>query len=358
MSRRVGLALALFLAGTGFAQTNSTLQWRDARALGVEGKGWSDTERVYDRFPARGQKTLPVNVWNLSRNSAGFCVHFTTDAASISARWTVRNEGLAMSHMPATGVSGVDLYVKEQGTWRWLGCGKPEQFPTNEKQLVASLSPGPREYLLYLPLYNGTEDLQLGVPTGATLTAAARTNAPIVFYGTSIVQGACASRPGMAYPAILGRRAGRPVLNFGFSGSARCEPEVAAMLAELDPAVYVLDPLPNMTADLVRERVEPFIQILRHAHPRTPIVLVENLEYPDGAVVPARRDSYAMPNAELRKIYERLARGDKKLFYVSAKGLIGDDGEGTVDGIHPTDLGAMRLADHMAPVLRRALKGR
>jgi hypothetical protein len=352
-------ASVLLLAATSvFGDDPKKLQSYDARTLGIEGKGWADTERFFDRFPARAQKTLPVNVWNIGRNSAGMCVHFTTDATSIAARWTLRNEGLAMAHMPATGVSGLDLYVKEQGTWRWLANGRPEQFPTNEKPLAASLPAERREYLLYLPLYNGVEDVQILVPAEATLESSARTNSrPIVFYGTSIVQGACASRPGMAYTAILGRRLDRPVLNFGFSGSALCEPELATVLAELDPVVYVIDPLPNMTPALVAERMEPFIKTLRRAHPQTPIVLVEGLEYPDGVLMKTRRESYRKANAELHTVFKRLSdAGERKLFYVPAKELIGDDGEATVDGTHPTDLGFMRIADQLDPVLRKALK--
>ena len=180
---------------------------------------------------------------------------------------------------------------------------------------------------------------------------------PIVFYGTSIVQGGCAARPGMAYPAILGRRFDRPTLNLGFSGNALSEPEMAGFFAELDPAVYVLDPLPNMTPAMVAERLERFVLILRAAHPATPIVLVEHVEYAEGDFVESRRERYAGDNAQLREIYRRLVKaGQRKLFYVPATKLIGTDGEATVDGTHPTDLGFVRMADAIEPVLRRALK--
>src|ERR1017187_7975974 len=140
-----------------------------------------------------------------------------------------------------------------------------------------------REYLLYLPLYNGVEEVKIGVPPEAKFESALPRPAglkPIVFYGTSIVQGGCASRPGMAYPAILGRRLDRPQINLGFSGNAWSEPEVAQLLAELDPAAYVLDPLPNMKEEWVVPRLARFVEILRGAHPKTPIVLVENVPYP------------------------------------------------------------------------------
>lgn len=334
-------------------------QWRDARELGVEGKGWTDTKSFYDRLPARAENRVRPDVWSLSHDSAGMSVRFVTDATTIAARWNLRRTSLAMPHMPATGVSGVDLYVKGQGSWHWLGNGRPEK-QSEEKVLVRGLKPGRREYLLYLPLYNGVEELSLGIPDGATLELPPQRSKgmkPIVFYGSSIVQGGCAARPGMAYPAILGRRLDRPTVNLGFSGNALSEPEVAQFFAELDPAVYVLDPLPNMSSEMVAERLERFVQILRAAHPATPIVLVERAERGDGLFVATHPEKYVGANARLREIYNRLVQaGQRRLFYVPAAKLIGTDGEATVDGSHPTDLGFVRMADAIEPVLRRALK--
>jgi hypothetical protein len=357
--------VALFLARATIsaqAQTGDGLagwQWRDARELGVEGKGWPGTKSFYDRLPARAENNVRHDVWSLSHDSAGMSVRFVTDATTIAARWNLRRKSLAMPHMPATGVSGLDLYVKGQGGWHWLGNGRPEK-QAEEKVLVQGLKPGQREYLVYLPLYNGVDELSLGVPPGATLELPPPRPSgmkPIVFYGSSIVQGGCAARPGMAYPAILGRRLDRPTINLGFSGNALSEPEVAGFFAELDPAVYVLDPLPNMTAEQVVERLEKFVLILRAAHPATPIVLVERAERRDGLFAATRPEKYVGANARLREIHDRLVHaGQRRLFYVPAAKLIGTDGEATVDGTHPTDLGFVRMADAIEPILRRALK--
>lgn len=334
-------------------------QWRDARELTVEGKGWADTRDFYDRLPARAEGQVRPPVWHLSRDSAGISVRFVTEATRIAAQWKLRREALAMPHMPATGVSGLDLYVKEQGQWRWLGNGRPTKT-IEEKVLVSGLTPARREYLLYLPLYNGVQEVKIGVPTGVELQAGPKRpgqTKPVVFYGTSIVQGGCAARPGMSYPAILGRRLDVPTINLGFSGSAQCEPEMARLLAELDPAVFVLDPLPNMSAEMVNGRFEQFVGILREARPQTPIVLVEHLEYTDGEFVGSRREKVAAANAALRTIRQRLVQsGQKRIFLVTGDKLIGHDGEATVDGTHPTDLGFLRMADALEPRLRRALR--
>jgi aryl-phospho-beta-D-glucosidase BglC (GH1 family) len=337
------------------------LRWTDARDLVVEGQGWSGTKAPYDRLPAKAEGRVPTSVWHLSRQSAGIAVRFVTDATTITARWALISSNLGMPHMAATGVSGLDLYVKtDSGKWHWLACGQPGK-QTNQALLVKDLRAARREYLLYLPLYNGTASLEIGVPAEATLAPAGPwgpgERKPMVFYGTSIQQGACASRPGMVHSAILGRRFQYPTINLGFSGSGKMEPVMADLLAELDPSIYVLDCLPNMNDALVTERVEPFVQKLRQAHPLTPIVLVEDRRYPDGILVERKRQTNDANHAALRAAFKRLKQaGIKHLYYINGDPLLGDDGEATVDSSHPTDLGFMRQADAFAKVLGPLLR--
>lgn len=349
------------------AGTETPLHWTDIRELGVEGQGWPDTKEPFDRLPARAEGKVRDAVWHLSRNSAGLHVRFTTDATSIHARWAVTSSTLAMPHMAATAVSGLDLYVKtSQGAWHWLAVGKPSQ-QTNDTALISNLPPGPREYLLYLPLYNGARSVEIGTPAGTSVSKAGLwgpgPRKPMLFYGTSILHGACASRPGMVHSAILGRRFHFPHINLGFSGNGRMEPEMAELLAELDPSVYVLDCLPNMKADEVTERVAPFVQRLRTAHPRTPIVLVEDRNYEDAFLIPGKQERNQTNHRALREAYAKLrSQGVKGLYYIPARDLLGHDGDGTVDSSHPNDLGFARQADVMAkvlgPLLRQAVRGK
>lgn len=344
-------------------KTSEALVWLDIGQFGVEGRGWSDTKTFYDRLPARAERMVRPPVWNLSRNSAGMLVRFVTDATNIHARWSLTSPNLAMPHMAATGVSGLDLYAKTpSGQWRWLAVGRATQ-QTNSVQLASGISPGEREYLLYLPLYNGVNDVELGLPKDARWQKAGPwgrgERKPILFYGTSILQGGCASRPGMVHSAILGRRFNWPTINLGFSGNGRMEPELADLLAELDPAVYVLDCLPNMNAGLVTERVEPFVRRLRQAHPATPILLVEDRDYANSFLLPDKRKSNDDNHAALKAAYSRLKQsGVKHLYYLRGGDLLGKDGEATVDSSHPTDLGFMRQADAFAKVLAPLLKAK
>ena len=260
--------------------------------------------------------------------------------------------------MAATGVSGLDLYIRDGKKWHWLGVGRPEQ-QNAEGTLVSGLKRTRHEFMLYLPLYNGVESVELGLPTDAIFEAAPdryKSLKPAVFYGTSILQGGCAARPGMAYPSIIGRALDWPTINLGFSGNGKTEPEVAKLLAELDPAVYVLDSLPNLDVAEVGERVEPFVKTLRAAHPTTPIVLVENVTYSNAPFLESRQSKVTSANALLRKLYDKLkAAGDKNVYYVTTSHLYGSDGEDTVDGSHATDLGFLRMAESIAPVVRKAL---
>jgi hypothetical protein len=345
-------------------KTVEGFSWHDIRNLDVEGKGWTDTKNFYDRLPARAETIVREPVWNLSQDSAGICLRFVTDANEIRARWELRSKGLAMPHMPATGVSGLDLYVKDaDGKWKWLAVGRPTQFPVNSVTLVKDIPEGTREYFLYLPLYNGVLSVEVGVPDSSEFRKAApypKDHKPIVFYGTSITQGGCASRTGMVHTAILGRQFGYPVINLGFSGNGRMEPEMADLFAELDPSVYVLDCLPNMNGQMVAERVAPFIAKLREVHPDTPILLVEDRTYSDAFFVQSRRQRNLENRQELQKIYSRLKSGGvKQLYYLPGDRLLEDerDNLATVDGSHPTDLGFMRQAGAFYEVLKPILTG-
>ena len=335
------------------------LVWRNARELTIEGQGWTETASSYDRLPAKAELLVRKEVWDLSRHTSGIQVRFRTNAKAIHARWSVGNKGLSSNNTVAIAHSGLDLYVRDQaGKLRWLGFGAPDTYPQSTRVLIAGMAEGWREYTLYLPLYNSIQSLEVGVPVGSTIEPAARRKTlPIVFYGTSITHAAGASRAGMSHVSILGRRFDRPVINLGFGGNGRMEIEIAKLLTEIEAAVYVIDCLPNIVAAQVTERTEPLVKELRRVRPQTPILLVEDRSYQDAFLVESKRRRNIDSRIAFKTAYESLRKQNVKgLYYLEGEGLLGTDGDGTIDSSHPTDLGYMRQADAFERVLKKILK--
>ena len=338
------------------------VKWFDATQWPVENKGWTDVDRYFARFPARSKGVVTDAVWNLSQHSAGEIVRFRTNSDTIRVRYKLYSGGLGMPHMPATGVSGLDLYAFDDETerWLWVACTQPTK-QEDEAVWVSGMERKTRDFIVYLPLYNGVDALSIGVPEDAEFTAMSpRSDKPIVYYGTSIAHGGCASRPGNCYTAMLDRRLNIPVMNLGFSGSARMEIAIAELMAEIDAEIYVIDALPNMNPDLVAERAAPFVKKIRETRPETPILLVEDRCFSNTWILPSRQDFHKNNQGELKKAYEELKQDDPNLYYLDALNLLGEelDYDGTVDGSHPNDLGMWRqcnaLEKALLPILEQA----
>jgi hypothetical protein len=333
--------------------------WHDAAAFEIEGRGWADTAGPYDRLPDSAKSKISKTAWDLSKETSGVCIRFVTDAAAVSVRWSLTSATLAMPHMPATGVSGVDLYSRSaEGSWLFVGNGRPHKTEGNVAQFeFRGGARAGRECLLYLPTYNGTKSLEIGAPSGTSLQAPEpRPEAlrkPVVVYGTSIVQGGCASRPGMTWTAILGRMLDRPVINLGFSSAGTMSPPVAEPLAEIDAAAYIVDCIWNMGDDPneYTDHVSKLVHTIREARPDAPIIFVGQSHFRPEAH-PTK--STIAQEAAVRALREA---GIKGLVIVPGTNLIGDDGEGTVDGVHPNDLGMDRQARALFPVVKKAITG-
>lgn len=334
------------------------LVWHDTTSWGVEGKGWQDTTRHFERLPARARDVVREPVWNLSRFSAGLCLRFVTDSRQIHARYDLLNPTICMDQMPAIGHSGLDLYGEDgSGRMRWVGITRPDG-PHVEGPMAEGLAPGRRHYTLYLPLYNSPETLEIGIEAGAHLEPLRpRDEKPILFYGTSILHGASASRAGMGIPAIVGRRLRRPFINLGFSGNGEMEPEIADLLAELDPCLFIVDCLPNMAAPAIAERAAPLVRRIRQSRPDTPILLVEDRTYANTRFFPAKAERHRTSRAALRAAWHELdEQGVNHIHYLDGDGLLPDDGEATVDSSHPSDLGMVAYADAYESAIRPILR--
>jgi len=304
-------------------------------------------ENYYDRLPYSLKDQVREPVWKLSRASAGLSISFITNSTSIQVKWTVLHD-LQMNHMAETGIKGLDLYVLQDNSWRYLNTARPSG-QSSEFLLISNMSHEFRKYRLYLPLYDGVVDLQVGIDPDSEIRKPEPVKAkPIVFYGTSITQGGCASRPGMVHTNILSRKLSRYCINFGFSGNGKMEQPIVELIAEIDPAFYVIECLPNMKPVEISERTIPLVHTIRIHHPSTPVLLVENFEY-DAAILDHKLHANVQEkNQVLKREYKKI-QGMKipNVYYIDSMGAAGLDHEGTVDGIHFTDLGFIRYADFL-----------
>jgi len=345
-----------------FAQNLQTIEksqeakiaWYNALDLGLTGQAWNDLEHPYDRLPAKAKGVVRDPVWRLGTNTAGLSVHFSTNSTKISAKWTVRYDN-SMWHMTDCGIKGLDLYLDDNGTWRYAGSGSPGSGKTHEREILAKLDGNMHQFHLNLPLYDGIDTLWIGIDEGSSLESSSiLIGKPIVIYGTSIQQGGCASRPGMAASNIISRQLNREVINLGFSGNGRMEMELAELIAEIDASAYIFDCLPNLhNLELIYPRHLEFVRYIREQNPDTPIFLVETATTVKSAIISEDLEQLNRQNEELGKAFKTLKEeGIQKLFLISGDDLIGTDQEGTVDGVHYTDLGFLRYAEKIVREIR------
>ena len=351
-----------FSQGIETTKTDSTVIYYGREHFLIEGTVISDSlkESSYDRLPISYKEKVREPVWDLSKASAGITVRFHSNSTSINLKWTVLND-LDMPHMASTGIKGIDLYTKYNNKWRYVTTAgalvglktyQNKSIPAdsiNEYELIKNMSPDFREYKLFLPLYDGVTKLEIGIDNNALINKASPNPVkPIVFYGTSITQGGCASRPGMAHTNIISRKLDVDCINYGFSGNGRMETPIVELISEIDASFYVIECLQNMDSEQVSERVKPLVDIIRTKHPNTPIVLVENMMYTMAFLDQTQETRLIQENAALKNEYDKIIKsGTPNIFYIKDNKDFLVDNEGTVDGVHLTDLGFLRYADYL-----------
>jgi hypothetical protein len=274
-------------------------------------------------------------------------VYFETNAKQISAKWKT-GSSVVFQHVAGTLVKGLDLYGLDNGVWYFAGVGKPNASVYQESNLVKDMDGSMRQYLLYLPDYETCDSLFIGIEEGATIFKPQQNyfegQKPLVVYGTSIVQGASAMRPGMAYPAQLERRLKRETINLGFSGNGQLDSMLAVIMSGIDASMYVIDCGPNLTPAMAQEKTVPFLRHLHALQSNVPILLVENIMYPTAKFNLVTKQKINQVNQIFKNAYALLRKeGMRNLHYLETTNLIGEDGEATVDGSHMTDLGFYRI---------------
>ena len=358
MHRLISILVFITFGFGAFCQNKDTEKLRIRKYYGaesylIEGSTFADSlkENPFDRLPLDYKKAVPNAVWEISKASAGLSVRFFTNSTSIKIKWNLLNNErdnfnlMSVSNMAATGVYGIDLYCKIKGQWQFISTARPSG-KINYFMLIENMKPEMREFRMYMPLYDGVSKLRIGIDSVAVIKKPEPDKRkPIVFYGTSITQGSAASRPGMAYVNILSRLMDAPIVNLGFSGNGKMDGSVCRVMGDIDAAFYVIDGTANMTADEIETNAVSLVEILKNHHPDTPIVFIEGLMDEKGNLDDSTRTEMTEKNETLHQEFKKmLAKGMKHIFYISNKEMAAPDHEGTVDGVHLTDLGAMRFA--------------
>lgn len=325
----------------------------------LTGFEWIKQDKVYRRLPLKPEWELRKPVNNLANNTAGGQIHFQTDSPKILVKVELARAS-GMYHMPATGQSGFDLYLGEPGKKRYISTSRFSAGKASyEVELLKGNGKKNRHVTLNFPLYNGVKSVQVGLVAGSTVKKALPfvLPGPIVVYGTSITQGGCASRPGMAYPNILSRRLNAEFVNLGFSGNGKGEPALAHLINQIEnKQLLILDYEANVH-DKIKLTLENFINIIRSKNKTLPILVTSKIRYANEIYNEAslkRQKSVAAFQKNL--VEKKKSSGDNNIYYLNGGELLGANAdECTVDGVHPTDLGFMRMANGIEPVIRGIL---
>ena len=315
---------------------------------------WEETKPELVRFPDRMKDAVPESVWTLSQSPSGGRIRFATDATELGIR--LHYPSLEhMNNMPRVGQLGVDLWVDGEF---WRPAYPNDENPDLEMLFFEGMPAERREVCLHLGLYAPVELQAIGVNEGASIEAPApfAVAKPVVFYGTSITQGGCATHPGTSYQALVGTALNLDFVNLGFSGAGRGEPELAEAVAQIEASCYVMDFCQNNgTVEHLEEVYASFLQTIRDKRTDTPIVCITTI-FSTGEIFGGTTRHADMRTVIREAVAERKQMGDENITLVEGYDLLGpDDRIGLVDGTHPNDIGFLAMARGLEPVLRSVL---
>ena len=303
----------------------------------------------YFRLHEKAAKDTSDNVYDMYKTSTGARLRFVSDSPYVAIR-AVLSRTERIPNMTFIGTIGFDLYADGA----YAGTFVPSVTENAYEAIVKLPDAKQREFTIHFPLYANLESLEIGLDEKASLAPASDYDieAPVVFYGSSITNGACASRPGMAYPAQVGRMLNANHHNLGFGGSARGEKAICEYIAAMKMSAFVLDYDYNAyNPEHLEETHEPFFKLIREKNPDLPILMIS-------APKPERDASWQRRYETIKKTYENaIAAGDKNVYFLDGGAPLREIGqEFLVDGIHPSDLGFYFMAKAVSEILRPILK--
>ncbi|OFY71402.1 MAG: hypothetical protein A3G23_04410 [Bacteroidetes bacterium RIFCSPLOWO2_12_FULL_37_12] len=304
----------------------------------------------FNRLPDSSFYTTRTAIYNLSKFSTGLGIRFKTNSSILRIKWSLlRNSYYAF--MAPTAVKGFDLYSYQNNKWQYAGVALPSGKKDNDTVIISNMTSEEREFLLNLPLYDEITNLEIGIDVSATISKSTETIIdtinPIIFYGTSITQGASASRPGMTYCGLLARELNKEIINLGFSGNGFFETEIAKYFMTANPSLLFLDCTPNSPPDTILKNLPLLVEYVKSINDTLPIIFMESIVrensfYKTSSTINSL-DYIRQQNQTLRDVFDQLSKTYTHLYYISSENIIGKDHEGTVDGVHLNDLGIFRM---------------
>ncbi len=287
----------------------------------------------------------------------GMAVKFKTNSNVIKAKWETKDT-INRVNQTANATKGLDLYIKDKdGQWKFAGIGSAKYIGgKHATTLVSDLAPGMKECLVYLPLFMDLKKLEIGVEKGSKIEyKGGFERSPLVAIGSSFTHGAASSRTGMPWPAQLSRRLGVNVANLGTSGLQKLEPFYADVIADTDADMFIFDTFSNPSAEEIRERLIPFVKIIRKKHPTTPLVFLQTFERSNSNFDLKKRKFEADKKAAAVEMINKVMANDPNVYFLNPGLYAGEDTDNTADGIHPSDWGYHNAVDNMAPKIKELM---
>lgn len=308
---------------------------------------------VFYRMNPDVARTVSEGVFNLNTHTTGGRVRFITDSPYIAIRVALKNIS-NLSHMPLTAIAGMDMYFREGEKEIYKGTFRPPLDVSVGYESVINCEEGEKIVTINFPLFSEVEALFIGIKDGAALKSAPdyKYSVPIVYYGSSITQGGCASRPGNTYESIISRELDCDYINLGFSGNAKGEKEISEYIRNLDMSIFVYD----------YDHNAPSVQHLKDTHERMFKEFRE--KNPDIPVIMLSRPKFYLTKEEeerarvVRQTYENaLNQGDKNVYHIYGKDLLSGfaKNDGTVDNTHPNDMGFASMAEKLCCIIKSLL---
>lgn len=344
--------------------TTTDVVWYDPRKnpFSIYGVNYDYEQGCFVRLPRSVAEQTSDGVLFLHSHTAGGRIRFKTNSPFVALKSVAPNVGV-MNHMPITVEYGFSIYINGQFCAR-VSPGFEEISHDSEKEVetdglyeIPSHEKGALyDVEVYLPLYGGIKQLYVGLKKGSTILSDTpyKYTKPVLFYGSSITQGGCTSRPGNDYISYLSRWLDTDVINLGFSGSAKAEDNMIKYLCSLDPSVFVLD-YDHNAPDVQHLKNTHFALYsqFRSAHKNTPIIIMSKPDFYRCVITNTERRSVIYDT-----YLKALSLGDKNVYFIDGETLFGkkDYDSCTVDGTHPTDLGFYRIAQSLLPVLKKAIE--